>query len=98
MGLVCLFALVTSVLLAQAERLRRDGRLERVVAADRLIPINPVYKMQLASLEPAMQSNLLKQAIALNEYNSKAWIQLGLTSEFQQGDPRAAESCYRRAV
>jgi len=95
---VCLVAFWYSVILARAEALFRESTPASVSAAVSLVPYNPRYLTGLASLQPENSSALLKRALALNEYDVRSWVQLGLEAEFQQRDLVTAERCYRRAA
>jgi tetratricopeptide (TPR) repeat protein len=87
-----------SVTLARAEALFRKSTPATVSAAVSLIPYNPRYLVGLAALQPEHSPALLKRALALNEYDARTWVQLGLDAEFQQRDLALAERYYHRAA
>ena len=95
---ICLVGVWYSALLARAESLFRQSTLSSVSAAVSLVPYNPRYLVGLASLQPEHSSALLNRAVALNEHDPRAWVQLGLDAEFQRQDLASAEQCYRRAA
>ncbi len=87
-----------SLTLARAEALFRLSTPAGVSAAVGLVPYNSRYLAGLAALQPEHSTSLLGRALALNECDSRNWVQLGLDAEFQQGNLALAEQYYQRAA
>jgi tetratricopeptide (TPR) repeat protein len=95
---ICLVTVWYSALLGRAEFLLREGSVASVSEAVNLVPQNPAYLIKLADLQPSRSVDLLRRALALNEYNARLWIQLGVNAEFQKNEPALAEHEYQRAA
>ena len=93
----CVSALY-SLLLASASWLFRQDTAASVAEAVRLVPYNSNYVTRLAAWHSAQKIALLHRAVKLNPLDYESWIQLGLTSEFQQHDRAAAERYYLKAA
>lgn len=87
-----------SLLLARAAYLFDKNTAASVKQAAELVPYNSRYLARLAAWSPQQRESLLKRAIALNPFDSEAWIQLGTLTEFVRGDSQAAERCYLKAA
>src|SRR4051794_10155360 len=95
---ICAVALWYSALFGWGELLLRRGSLASVSEAVKVVPENPAYLIKLADLQPSHSVDLLRPALALNQYNARLWIQLGMNAEFQKSDPVRAEHDYQEAV
>ena len=91
-------AAVYALLLARAEALFNRDTAISVPAAVRLVPYDSAYLARLAAWRPAEHVALLQRAVSYNPFDFESWIQLGLASEFQQGDVSAAERYFLKAA
>jgi hypothetical protein len=85
-------------LLARADHLFHLDTAASVPAAVHLVPYNAAYVARLAAWQPEEREHLLRRALELNPYDYQSAIELGLLSEMQQGNPKAAERYYLRAA
>jgi len=92
---------VWSVRIGWADFLYRQATVPATEAACSLLPDNARYLAQLANLisddQPRRAQEALRSAIALNPWDSRAWIDLGLRAE-RAGDEAAAKSYLLRAA
>lgn len=93
-----LVAAIYSSVLAYASLLFRRDTAASVSEAVRLVPFDSPYLARLAAWQPEQKVALLHRAVTLNPFEVQAWIQLGLTAEFEQHDPSSAERYFRRAA
>jgi hypothetical protein len=94
----CLVAAYYSALFARAGYLFQQDTAASVTRALELVPDNAEYAVRLAAWKPDQQGKLLARAVELNPFAFRAWIQLGLIAELQQGDAVTAERDYLRAA
>jgi tetratricopeptide (TPR) repeat protein len=87
-----------SSILARASYLYSRDTATSVPAAVRLVPYNSLYVARWAAWDTDRQIALLKEAIALNPFDSQSLIQLGLNAEMKEGDAKTAESYYLKAA
>ncbi len=87
-----------SLLLARAAYLFDKNTPASMKEAAELVPYNSRYLARLAVWSPDQREELLKRATALNPFDSESWIQLGLASELDRRDLKAAERYYLKAA
>ena len=94
-------ASVWSVLTGWADYCVRQVTVASTEKALALTPGQAAYYVQLAILisddDPKRASEALRRAVALNPYDSRSWIELGLRIEVD-GDSAAAERYFLRAA
>lgn len=88
--------------LAEAERGSPDDAKKTLLSITEAAPDLSSPWFQLGTLEADRQqwsdaANFFQQAIKVNEWNSSAWLGLGI-SQRQQGEMEAAEVSYREAL
>jgi tetratricopeptide (TPR) repeat protein len=94
----CFAAAVYAFTLFRASLAFRQLTASGVETAARLVPFDATYLVALAQLQPAHRIALLHRALALNGFDSKSLIELGLDAEFQQHDSAKAEKYFKQAA
>lgn len=97
LGVLFLIAAYWSYRLGRADLLFRKGTQESVSRAVDLLPGHSQYRVRRSEWNEAGRIADLKAAVALNRYNSQAWIELGLIAE-RQNDFAGAERCLLEAA
>lgn len=90
-------AAVFALLLARASTSNARDTADASEAAAKLIPFRADYLVQFAAWHPAVKQKVLQRAVALDPFETQAWIDLGLDAEFNGRSPNQAEQLYLRA-
>ena len=94
----CLIAAWQAISLSLATYFFRQGTVDSVSAALRLVPNDSTYLVDLAVRQPQNAVPLLKRAAVANPHDAAPWIQLGLIAEMRRRDPAKAEHDYLHAA
>src|SRR6185312_1614838 len=94
----CLIAAWQAISLSLATYFFRQGTVDSVSAALRLVPKDSTYLVDLAVRQPQNAVPLLKRAAVANPHDAAPWIQLGLIAEMRRRDPAQAEHDYLHAA
>lgn len=95
---LALAACFYSATVARAIHLAQSSNPASIRRAIQLIPFNPDFLLKLDSALPQSSPQLLRQALALNPFQSEAWIRLGLDAEMRRRNSSQAETWYRKAA
>jgi hypothetical protein len=87
-----------ALLLARASVLYSQNTPQSSAAAARLVPFRASYLVRLAAWHPDRKTDLLRRAVRLNPFETEAWIDLGLESEFDRNNTAEAEHLFREAA
>jgi len=85
-------------MLARASHLFALDTPSALHAAVQLVPYKSEYVARLAAWDRDNRIPLLKRAVELNPFDYESLIQLGLFSEINENDPKAAEAYYLKAA
>jgi len=87
-----------STILARTAHLFTQDTASSVATAVQLVPYKSEYVARLAAWNSDDRVSLLKRAVELNPFDYESLIQLGLTSEMNLGDAKAAENYFLKAA
>lgn len=94
---VAVAAAIFAAVLACASASYAQDTPDSSTLAEHLVPFRAAYLVRYAAWHPDVKTQTLERAVALNPFETQAWIDLGLHAEFSRHAPAEAERLYLQA-